>query len=287
MIKDFVKLREHLWTYKEIGTYAFVIDGKEKVLLIDTAYGLHDLKEEILQLCGRKEIYVVNLHAHLDHNAGNNQFDEVHVGRLDEPYSHKIYTEKERKFLWDNFITPCRDKNEYQYDYYKPGPATNIIPLSDGDMIDLGDLSFEVLETPGHTMGSICLWEKSKKWLFSGDMILTWPIWCHMSNSSSLQVYGESLKRLRSLHTEFIFPSHWLEAPNPDKTAQLPPKIIDIYAEGVAKILSGEVKGKLWDYSAMNDLFVRADGKMSCDCLHPYQCFFELGGVSYDPKKII
>ena len=53
-----------------------------------TGFGLTDLKETISQLCGHKPLIVVNTHAHVDHNSGNNQFEEVYVGRYDEPFSH-------------------------------------------------------------------------------------------------------------------------------------------------------------------------------------------------------
>ena len=43
--------------------------------------------------------------------------------------------------------------------------------VKDGDILTLGDLSFTVLHTPGHTVGSICLYEESQGVLFSGDTL--------------------------------------------------------------------------------------------------------------------
>jgi glyoxylase-like metal-dependent hydrolase (beta-lactamase superfamily II) len=42
--------------------------------------------------------------------------------------------------------------------------------LDDGDAIDVGSWSFEVIHTPGHTPGGICL--KYKKTLFTGDTLM-------------------------------------------------------------------------------------------------------------------
>jgi glyoxylase-like metal-dependent hydrolase (beta-lactamase superfamily II) len=49
-----------------------------------------------------------------------------------------------------------------------PG-ATPTTLVADGDVIDLGDRQFQVLHLPGHTPGSIALWEAATALLFSGD----------------------------------------------------------------------------------------------------------------------
>ncbi|MFC2022463.1 MBL fold metallo-hydrolase [Chloroflexota bacterium] len=48
-------------------------------------------------------------------------------------------------------------------------PSPPEMLLSDGDMVSFGNLSFEVLHTPGHTPGSLCF--KAGKYLISGDTI--------------------------------------------------------------------------------------------------------------------
>lgn len=45
----------------------------------------------------RKFLIVVNTHAHVDHNSGNYQFEEVCVGRYDEPFSHQIVDQELRE----------------------------------------------------------------------------------------------------------------------------------------------------------------------------------------------
>ena len=61
---------------------------------MDTGFGLTDLKALAASLCPGKEIIVVNTHAHGDHNSGNNQFDTVYVGRMDEPFSYRQMDEE-------------------------------------------------------------------------------------------------------------------------------------------------------------------------------------------------
>ncbi len=50
-----------------------------------------------------------------------------------------------------------------------PAPATRL--LAEGEAIDLGDRHFEVLHLPGHSPGSIGLWEEATGIFFSGDAI--------------------------------------------------------------------------------------------------------------------
>ncbi|MBQ1985968.1 MAG: MBL fold metallo-hydrolase, partial [Clostridia bacterium] len=85
------KLDDNLWVLDEMGSNIFLIKGEKKVLVIDTSYGLTDLKAAVKALCGDMESVLVNTHAHGDHNAGNAQFDIAYVGRFDEPGSHTIY----------------------------------------------------------------------------------------------------------------------------------------------------------------------------------------------------
>lgn len=53
-----------------------------------------------------------------------------------------------------------------------PEPPRIDRPLSDGETLLIGDLRLEVLHTPGHTPGSICLLERSDGALFSGDTLM-------------------------------------------------------------------------------------------------------------------
>ena len=83
---EIYRIKDNLWAIDEIRkTTLYVYEGSEKVLLLDTGFGLLDLKKLVGELCPGKEIVVVNSHGHGDHNSGNNQFEKVYVGRFDEP----------------------------------------------------------------------------------------------------------------------------------------------------------------------------------------------------------
>ena len=55
-------------------------------------------------------------------------------------------------------------------------PEGDIRFVKDGDIIKVGSLYFEVLDTPGHSKGGICLLERKDKVLFSGDTLFAGAI---------------------------------------------------------------------------------------------------------------
>lgn len=89
--------------------------------------------------------------------------------------------------------------------------AMESIPLSDGQVISIGNYNFQVLWTPGHSPGHVCLYEPSLKILFSGDHILptiTPHIAQFLEDMSPLADYLRSLEKTERLDVEFVLPAH-------------------------------------------------------------------------------
>ncbi|MFH1055350.1 MAG: MBL fold metallo-hydrolase [Candidatus Altiarchaeota archaeon] len=84
--------------------------------------------------------------------------------------------------------------------------------LSDGDIVDLGGASLEVIHTPGHTRGSICLYEPESKSLFSGDTVFSDGVGRTDCKGGSIYELEESLKKLMQLSEERgiekLYPGH-------------------------------------------------------------------------------
>ena len=77
----------------------------------------------------------------------------------------------------------------------------------DGDVIDLGDRALEVLHLPGHSPGSIALWEESTGTLFSGDAIYDGPLLYDLPGASVAD-YIRTLRRLLTLEVETVHAGH-------------------------------------------------------------------------------
>jgi glyoxylase-like metal-dependent hydrolase (beta-lactamase superfamily II) len=83
--------------------------------------------------------------------------------------------------------------------------------VNDGDTLTLGDYSFTCVHTPGHTRGHMCLYEKEKKILFSGDHVLndiTPNISLWSDRHDPLKDYLASLDKIKDLDVDIVLPGH-------------------------------------------------------------------------------
>ena len=87
----------------------------------------------------------------------------------------------------------------------------DIIPLRQGDKV----FDYTVMETPGHSPDSICFYDEKRKWLFSGDLLLskssTNAIIEPDSEGNRLKTviqHRESLRKCASIDAELLFPGH-------------------------------------------------------------------------------
>ena len=266
------RIADDLWAIDEIGNdIMYLIDGVRRALLIDTGYGMVDLKALAGQLCPGRELMVVNSHIHPDHASGNAQFGQVFCGRYDEPRAHSEVDGAAKLHMMSHLNNDRARAAGLDADAWQPGPARRVTPLADGDVIDLGDTQLTVVETPGHTLGSIALHDAAHSRLFTGDMALTWPVWGHLADSSALSVYQKSLAHMAALNAQSVHPAHgdpgnafgcpiWL----------LPPRTLEVFARETRDIVEGRRVGEPYHSFAGDGLCVE----------------FEIGGMAYDPARI-
>ncbi len=81
-------------------------------------------------------------------------------------------------------------------------------PLREGDVIDLGNLVLEVLETPGHTEGSISLWDSERGLLFTGDTLFNGAVGRWDLPSGNEEQLWKSVERLKALPYRYLLPGH-------------------------------------------------------------------------------
>ena len=70
---------------KGASAWMHLIVGQERALLIDTAFGIGDLRG-LVETLTDKPVDVVNTHFHGDHSAGNGQFETIFIHKYDIPY---------------------------------------------------------------------------------------------------------------------------------------------------------------------------------------------------------
>jgi hydroxyacylglutathione hydrolase len=92
---------------------------------------------------------------------------------------------------------------------FRDGPCS-LVQVGEGFIFNLGGRSLMVLENPGHTPGSISLWEDHEGILFSGDSLGAHTHWLFLPASLPLGIYRNSIRQYRTMSSRIqaIYPSH-------------------------------------------------------------------------------
>ena len=193
-----IKINENTWRIEDGGVRLFLLCGNKKALLIDTGMSGVDVRKNAESLTDLP-ISLINTHADIDHIGGNKEFD----------------------------ITYMHPAELYNY-------KGDIIPVWDGEVIDLGDRLIKIIHTPGHTPGSIALLDLKYKFLFGGDPIQDGSIFL-FGEQRNLKAYLHSLIRVNEMKNEIeaIYPSHG--------TAPVSSDIIEKLIEGTEAVINGKL----------------------------------------------
>ena len=137
----------------------YIITDQDKTMIIDAG----DDAQFIISKLSKENLhpqFIISTHGHFDHNLA--------VYELILTYKAKFMINKNDEFLLKQM--------KYSAKYFT-GNNSVLSPqkidrnLKNNDNIKVGNLKFNIIETPGHTPGSICLYEKKSKVLFTGDLI--------------------------------------------------------------------------------------------------------------------
>jgi glyoxylase-like metal-dependent hydrolase (beta-lactamase superfamily II) len=81
--------------------------------------------------------------------------------------------------------------------------------LQDGEILDIGDMAWDVLSIPGHSKGSIALYHGSKKILIPGDVVYAdYAIGRFDLHGADAPALKDSLMRLAELDVDILLPGH-------------------------------------------------------------------------------
>lgn len=199
-------------------THCYLLIGNDRALLIDTGLGISNIYEQVRKLTN-KPVAAVATHIHWDHIGGHKYFPEF--------YAH----EAELDWLNGKFPLPlqavknmvadrCELPEDFCFDGYaifqgKPGRL-----LDDGDTIDLGGRTIQVLHTPGHSPGHLCFWEDEKGYLYSGDLVYEGTLFANYP-STDPQSYMTSLEKIAVLPIKQLFPGHYSLDIRPELVTQM------------------------------------------------------------------
>lgn len=186
------------------------VRGRDRDLLIDSGMGVVSLREQIPQVSGRPLLAVAS-HTHFDHIGTHHEFAEraVHPDEANIlAHPTRANTVAEKYVQDDSIFTrlPPGDWDAHRYDV-RPAPATVLLP--EGSIVDTGDRCFEIFHLPGHSPGSITLYEKASGVLFAGDVIYDGPLAYDEDNAGEMRQYVTSMKRLLDLPVRVVHGGHY------------------------------------------------------------------------------
>lgn len=185
------------------------VQGRDGDLVIDTGMGLRSLTAEIARLSDRPQTAIMT-HSHFDHAGGLYEFDRRCGHRCEAQIiaaptaantvadTGYVRAETFSALPWKGF-----SHTEFRV---RSAPLTRF--LDEGDVIDLGDRVFHVFHLPGHSPGSIALFEKSTGILFSGDVIYDGALIDNLYHSD-VERLEQSHARLRELPVTTVHGGHF------------------------------------------------------------------------------
>ncbi|MEO0328429.1 MAG: MBL fold metallo-hydrolase [Pseudomonadota bacterium] len=209
------RLSDEISLIQETGVANFMrcniwhVKGRDFDLVIDTGMGLDPLKQWMMQETDRP-IKAIVTHCHFDHSGALHEFDE----RLGHRAEADILANPNNKRMvydgaWTRIgIVDLKQHPDFsaQTFHVKAAPLTGY--LDEGDVIDLGDRAYQILHLPGHSPGSIGLWEVKTKTLFSGDALYDGELLDALYHSDKT-VYAETLRRIETLGVETFHAGHF------------------------------------------------------------------------------
>ena len=211
---EIIKIDESTWRIEDGHVRFFLLAGDKKALLIDSGMQVHNARE-IAEGLVSLPVELLNTHGDMDHVGSNDEFD----------------------FFYMNLAEASN--------YYNTQKKTGtIVPVTDGDIIDLGGRELEIITLPGHTPGSISVLDKRNRVLISGDSIQDGNIFM-FGVQREMHAYILSLEKLGKYRDRFdvIYPSHG--------SFPVKPEIIDALHEGAARVLAAEVEGSDVEFHGM------------------------------------
>jgi len=215
---------------------SFVIQGNERAILLDTGMGVGAIRAEAENVTALP-LVVVNTHWHYDHIGGNDQFEGVWAFdddfEVDKIERGMTVEELSDKMIPEMVCAPF--PKSFDPSTYEVRRSRVTRRLKHLEEIDLGNRTLVVHHTPGHSPGSLCLYDKRDRILFSGDTYYPGTIYCNLERSD-LDDFVASLRYLADMAPEI---SYIATAHNEAKVSSQ--EIVDA-RDGFLKIQSGEAE---------------------------------------------
>ena len=213
---------------------SYLVVGRDKAVLFDTGMGISNIQAVVAGLT-KNPVSVVNSHTHNDHVGDNWRFSDVYGMDTDFTRANARGSREDAQAELApgeicGALPPGFNSKAYST---KPFHITRW--LHDGDKIDLGGRTLQVIGTPGHTPDSIALLDEKNGFLFTGDMFYAGPIYLYRPETD-LDAYLASVQKLAAMapHLQLLLPSHNVPVADPGNLSKV--------VTAMQRVRRGEVK---------------------------------------------
>ncbi|MFG1954216.1 MBL fold metallo-hydrolase [Micromonospora sp. NPDC048830] len=218
-IDEVVTLIEEPHVHPFLCANSWLIRGARRNLLFDCGLGVASMRAFVVEHLGLAEPVAVLSHGHLDHMGSAHEFSQVWAHPAEQPWrpgqGSLVGTELMRILGMDDaavasmpeIMVTAAPAADWLVKDYELRPVTPTRSLSDGERIDLGDLTLDVLHLPGHTPGSIALMVQETRMLLTGDVLYEGTLLDQL-HGSNIPQYLESMSRLGELEPSLVLPGH-------------------------------------------------------------------------------
>ena len=190
------------------GSATELIVGTQRAAVIDTGYGLGDLKGAIRAIT-QLPLVLFNTHGHCDHIGGNSLFEEpIHMGEEDIPTCEYTNGRNFRQIMIDRMKNKLPDG--FDPDAYLSRGYGNLVACHEGEAFDLGGMTLKVYKASGHSVGSLAFYLEPFDALYTGDNI-GGTVLLFGYGAADRKTYIASMDKLLQLPFQNIYGSHKLE----------------------------------------------------------------------------
>jgi len=182
----------------DFDSNVYLLTGEDPIL-VDAGTGMHhqDIMKWLSYMVKKSQVRrIVLTHRHYDHTGGAAALaKELGAEVLMHPEDARAVREGD-------------SRQTLAHMFGVPGQPVEVTEIDEGETLSTGTSNYQIIHTPGHTSGSISLWENDKGILISGDTVFVGGVGRWDLPGGNFEQLVRSVKKLLSLAPQEIYPGH-------------------------------------------------------------------------------